>query len=85
MKGKSLKLDSLLCLTSRSFMVSLRLAWSRLCEQRSVFMTMTSSETRFLLNLLFYKRLLGNQGCNRESCAGLAGLTVSFSLCGVWR
>ncbi|XP_015763535.1 PREDICTED: arf-GAP with Rho-GAP domain, ANK repeat and PH domain-containing protein 1-like [Acropora digitifera] len=46
------------------------------CEQTSVFMTRMSSETRFLRNLLFYKRLLGNQACYREPCVGLVDLTV---------
>lgn len=41
-----------------------------------MFLTMTSPETRFLRNLLFYKRLLGNQACYREPYVGLADLTA---------
>lgn len=40
-----------------------------------MYMTMTSPETRFLRNLVFYKRLLGNQACYREPYVGLADLT----------
>ena len=41
-----------------------------------MFMTVTSPETCFLRNLLFYKCLLGNQACYRAPYVGLADLTA---------